>query len=76
MEFSIPQLTKVLKDLIKEEKKEKRAIPDKPKVPIQQRKDMATPTLGTATQQRGKLDINSMEVEDAFELKSRNDWKK
>ena len=74
VQFSIPQLTKVLKDLIKEEKKKKRAIPDKPKVPIPQRKDMAT--LGTATKQRGNLDINGMEVEDAFELKSRNDWKK
>ena len=33
-------------------------------------------TLGTETKQRGRLDINSMEVEHDFVLKSRNDWKK
>ena len=74
MQFSIPELTKVLKDLIKEEKKKKRPILDKPKVPIPQRKDMAI--LGMETKQRGKLYNNTIEAEYEFELKSRNDWKK
>ena len=34
VQLSIPGLTKVLKDLMKEEKKRKRQIPDKPRVPI------------------------------------------
>ena len=74
VQLSIPELTKVLKDLMKEEKKKKRAIPDKPDVPIPQRKDTAI--LGTASKQRGQLDTNTLEAEDEFELKSRNDWKK
>ena len=32
--------------------------------------------LGTESKQRGKLDINGIEVENEFELKSRNEWKK
>ena len=72
--LSVPELTKVLKDLMKEEKKKKRPIPEKPKVPIPQRKEMAI--LGTESKQRGKLDSNTIEAEDEFELKSRNDWKK
>ena len=72
--YSIPELTKRLKELMKEEKKKKRSIPDKPKIPIPQRKEMAI--LGTESSQRGKLDINGIEVENQFELKSRNEWKK
>lgn len=72
--LSVSELTKVLKDLMKEEKKKKRPIPEKPKVPIPQRKEMAI--LGTESKQRGKLDSNTIEAEDEFELKSRNDWKK
>ena len=72
--YTIPELSKILKDLIKEEKKKKRSIPDKPKVPIPQRKNM--PVLGTETKQRAKLDTNTVEAEDEFELKSRNEWKK
>jgi len=45
--YSVPELTKTLKGLTKEEKKQKRPIPDKPKAPVPQRK--STPTLGTAT---------------------------
>ena len=59
---------------MKEEKKKKRSIPDKPKIPIPQRKDM--PILGTESKQRGKLDETGIEVEDEFEQKSRNEWKK
>jgi len=65
---------KVFKNLIKDEKKKKRSIPDKPKVPIPQRKDMAI--LGIKTKQRGKLDNNTIEADDEFALKSRNEWKK
>ena len=65
---------KVFKNLIKDEKKKKRSIPDKPKVPIPQRKDMAI--LGTETKQRGNLDNNTIEAEDEFALKLRNEWKK
>ena len=72
--MSVPELTKVLKYLMKEEKKKKRPIPENPKVPIPQRKEMAI--LGTETTQRGKLDRNTTEAGDEFELKSRNDWKK
>ena len=75
--MSVPELTKVLKGLMKEEektKKKKRPIPEKSKVPIPQRKEMAI--LGTETTQRGKLYRNTIEAEDEFELKSRNDWKK
>ena len=72
--YLIPELTKTLKKLTKEEKKKKRSIPDKPKVPIPQRKDM--PILGTESKQRGKLDETGIEVEDEFEQKSRNEWKK
>ena len=72
--LSVPELTKVLKDLMKEEKKKKRPIPEKPKVPIPQRKEMAI--LGTETTHRGKLDSITIEAEYEFELKYRNDWKK
>jgi len=34
VQLSIPELMKVLKDLLEEEKKRKRQIPDKPRVPI------------------------------------------
>ena len=37
-------------------------------------KDMAT--LVTTSRQRGKLDSNTIEEEDKFELKARTDWKK
>lgn len=74
VQYSIPELTKTLKELMKEEKKKKRSIPDKPKIPIPQRKDM--PILGTESKQRGKLDKTGIEVEDEFEQKSRNEWKK
>ena len=57
-----------------EKKKKKRSIPDKPKIPIPQRKDM--PILGTESKQRGKLDETGIEVEDEFKQKSRNEWKK
>ena len=73
VQLSIPELTKVLKDLMKEEKKRKRQIPDKPRVPIPRRKNTAT--LGTASKQRGKLDSNTQEEEDEFELNSRIKWK-
>ena len=72
--LSVPELTKVLKDLMKDEKKKKRPIPEKSKVPIPQRKEMAI--LGTESTQRGKLGSNTVEVGDEFELKSLNDWKK
>ena len=39
--LSVPELTKVLKYLMKEEKKKKRPIPEKPKVPIPQRKEIS-----------------------------------
>ena len=39
-----------------------------------QRVEMAI--LSTESTQRGKLDSNTIEAEDEFELKSRNDWKK
>ena len=55
-------------------KEEKKSIPDKLKVPIPQRKDMAI--LGIESKQRGKLDVNGIAVENEFELKSRNEWKK
>ena len=74
VQYTIPELTKFLKDHIKEEKKKKRSIPDKPKVPIPKRKNM--PVLGTETKQRAKLDTNTVEAEDEFELKSRKEWKK
>ena len=74
IQYLIPQLTKTLKDLIKEEKKTKRSIPEKPKVPIPQRKEMAI--MGTGAKQRTKLDTNTIEAEEEFDLKSRNDWKK
>lgn len=70
----ILELTKVLKDLMKEEKKRKRKIPDKPRVPIPQRKNMAT--LGTTSRLREKLDSNTQEEEDEFEINSRIKWKK
>ena len=69
----IPQLTKVLKDLMEEEKKRKRQIPDKPRVPIPRRKNTAT--LGKGSKQRGKLDSNTQEKENEFELNSRIKWK-
>ena len=49
-------------------------LPDKPKVPIPQRKNMAI--LGTESKQRIKLDSNTQEEEDEFELNARNKWKK
>ena len=71
--LSIPELTKVLKNHMKEEIKRKRQVPDKPKVPIPQRKMMAI--LGTESKQRIKLDSNTQEEEDEFELNARNKWK-
>jgi hypothetical protein len=49
-------------------------LPDKPKVPIPQRKNMAI--LGTESKQRIKLDSKTQEEEDEFELNARNKWKK
>ena len=74
VQLSVPELTKVLKSHMKEEKKRKRQVPDKPKVPIPQRKNMAI--LGTESKQRIKLDSNTQEEEDEFELNARNKWKK
>ena len=74
VQLSVPELTKVLKSYMKEEKKRKRQVPDKPKVPIPQRKNMAI--LGTESKQRIKLDSNTQEEEDEFELNARNKWKK
>ena len=62
IQYLIPQLTKTLKDLIKEEKKAKRSIPEKPKVPIPQRKEMVI--MGIGTKQRTKLDTNTIEAEE------------
>ena len=59
---------------MKKEKKQKRPIPDKPKVPLPQRK--STPTLGTATKQRGTLDSTTVEAENEFELRARNEWER
>ncbi len=70
--MSVPELTKVLKSYTKEEKKRKRQVPDKPKVPIPQRINMAI--LDTESKQRIKLDSNTQEEEDEFELNARNKW--
>ena len=43
-------------------------------MPIPQRK--STPTLGTATKQRGMLDSTTIEADNELELQARNEWEK
>ena len=62
VQYTIQELAKILKGLITAEKKKKRTIPNKPPVPVPQRKSV--PVLGTATSQRDKLDMVAREKED------------
>ena len=72
--FSIPELTKKFKALLKEEKGKRREIPTAPNVPIPHRKEMAT--LGTCSKQRLRLDTNTLEEEEEFDTNARTEWKK
>ena len=73
VEKSIPQLEKRLKDLIKEEKKRKRPIPNKPDVPVPSRANM--PVMGTATKQMALLDEKAAANKEEFEKNARKTWK-
>ena len=73
VQYTIQELAKILKGLITTEKKKKRTIPNKPPVPVPQRK--AVPVLGTATSQRDKLDMVAREKEDELDNAARKEWR-
>jgi len=69
---SVPELTQVLKDLIKKQRAEKLKKPDKPMVPIPKRKAMSI--MGTPSDQIRRLDEAAAEKTDDFEQRVRYDW--
>ena len=71
--YSIPQIEKRLKDLIKAERNNKRPVPDKPEVPVPER--TAMPTLGTSTQQTSNLDEKAASNKEEFDSNTRKEWK-
>jgi hypothetical protein len=73
VKYSIPQLEKRLKELIKGEKKKKRPIPDNPTIPVPER--AAMPTLGTSTKQTTLLDEKAASHKDEFDKNARKGWK-
>lgn len=70
---TVSDLTKRLKEILKMWKKEKWVIPDKPKVPVRKRKDMAQ--LGTLTNFVKYLDEKAEAGSSEFENKYRQVWR-
>ena len=67
--LSVPDLTKRLKYLIKNQRNKKDSIPEKPEMPTQKRKEV--PVVGTVANQRKKLKQKSIANEFEFDRDAR-----